>query len=85
MMMDMKKQRKGGDGRRKTKIEKIMDKSRLQGTFSKIQKCLFKKATELSVLTGAQVALIAFSPAGKPYVCGYPDRFVNKKATDIVL
>ncbi|KAI3830646.1 hypothetical protein MKW92_011918 [Papaver armeniacum] len=79
--MEMKKLRQGGDGRKKIKIEKIKDKSRLQVTFSKRRKGLFKKATELSVLTGSQVALIAFSPAGRPYVCGNPDlildRFLN--------
>ncbi|XP_026420004.1 agamous-like MADS-box protein AGL61 [Papaver somniferum] len=83
----MKKQRKGGDGRKRIKIEKIKDKSRLQVTFSKRRKGLFKKATELSVLTGAQVALIAFSPAGRPYVCGNPDllldRFVSGEAYEI--
>ncbi|XP_026458978.1 agamous-like MADS-box protein AGL62 [Papaver somniferum] len=79
--MEMKKQRQGGDGRKKIKIEKIKDKSKLQVTFSKRRKGLFKKATELSVLTGSQIALIAFSPAGRPYVCGNPDlildRFLN--------
>ncbi|KAI3897252.1 hypothetical protein MKX03_036602 [Papaver bracteatum] len=83
----MKKKKKGGDGRKRIKIEKIKDKSRLQVTFSKRRKGLFKKANELSVLTGAQVALIAFSPAGKPYVSGNPevllDRFVNGEASDI--
>ncbi|KAI3939889.1 hypothetical protein MKW98_029665 [Papaver atlanticum] len=83
----MNKQRKGGDGRKRIKIEKIKDKSRLQVTFSKRRKGLFKKATELSVLTCAQVALIAFSPAGKPYVCGNTDllldRFVNGEASEI--
>ncbi|KAI3892781.1 hypothetical protein MKX03_000885 [Papaver bracteatum] len=87
MMIEMKKQKKGGDGRKRIKIEKIKDKSRLQVTFSKRRKGLFKKANELSVLTGAQVALIAFSPAGKPYVSGNPevllDRFVNGEASDI--
>ncbi|KAI3939288.1 hypothetical protein MKW92_022952 [Papaver armeniacum] len=77
----MKKQRQGGDGRKKIKIEKIKDKSKLQVTFSKRRKGLFNKATELSVLTGSQIALIAFSPAGRPYVCGNPDlildRFLN--------
>ncbi|KAI3896193.1 hypothetical protein MKW92_026288 [Papaver armeniacum] len=79
--MEMKQQRQGGDGRKKIKIEKIKDKSKLQVTFSKRRKGLFKKATELSVLTGSQIALIAFSPAGRPYVCGNPDlildRFLN--------
>ncbi|KAI3869497.1 hypothetical protein MKW92_044847 [Papaver armeniacum] len=87
MMIEMKKQKKGGDGRKRIKIEKIKDKSRLQVTFSKRRQGLFKKATELSILTGAQVALIAFSPAGKPYVCGNTDllldRFVNGEASEI--
>ncbi|KAI3939287.1 hypothetical protein MKW92_022951 [Papaver armeniacum] len=77
-MMKMKKQRKGGDGRRKIKIEKITNKSRLQVTFSKRRKGLFKKATELSVLTGAETALIAFSPARRPYVSGNPDLIINR-------
>ncbi|KAI3896191.1 hypothetical protein MKW92_026286 [Papaver armeniacum] len=80
-MLEMKKQRQGGGGRKKIKIEKIKSKSKLQVTFSKRRKGLFKKATELSVLTGSQIALIAFSPAGRPYVCGNPDiileRFLN--------
>ncbi|KAI3935273.1 hypothetical protein MKW92_011480 [Papaver armeniacum] len=87
MMIEMRKQKKGGDGRKRIKIEKIKDKSRLQVTFSKRRQGLFKKATELSILTGAQVALIAFSPAGKPYVCGNTDllldRFVNGEASEI--
>ncbi|KAI3838492.1 hypothetical protein MKX03_013256 [Papaver bracteatum] len=81
VMMEMKKKRPGGDGRKKIKIEKIKEKSKLQVTFSKRRKGLFKKATELSLLTGSQIALIAFSPAGRPYVCGNPDpildRFLN--------
>ncbi|KAI3984054.1 hypothetical protein MKX01_035181 [Papaver californicum] len=87
-MMETKKQRKGGDGRKKIKMEKIIDKSRLQVTFSKRRKGLFKKASELSVLTGAQIALIAFSPAGRPYVYGNPDlildRFGSKEASEIL-
>ncbi|KAI3949946.1 hypothetical protein MKW98_025897 [Papaver atlanticum] len=54
---------------------------RLQVSFSKRRQGLFKKETELSVLTGSQIALIAFSPAGRPYVCGNHylilDRFLN--------
>ncbi|KAI3984069.1 hypothetical protein MKX01_035196 [Papaver californicum] len=38
--METKKQRKGGDGRKKIKMEKIIDKSRLQVTFSKRRKGL---------------------------------------------
>ncbi|KAI3927598.1 hypothetical protein MKX01_026531 [Papaver californicum] len=64
--MEMKKERKGGFGRKKILIEKITDKSRRQ------------KARELFVLCGAQFALITFSPVGKPYVCGNPDLILNR-------
>ncbi|KAI3965778.1 hypothetical protein MKX01_010735 [Papaver californicum] len=80
--METKKQRKGGEGRKKIKMEKIIDKSRLQVTFSKRRKGLFKKASELSVLTGAQIALIVFSPAGKPYVCGNPDLILDRSGSN---
>ncbi|XP_026445688.1 agamous-like MADS-box protein AGL23 [Papaver somniferum] len=79
--MEMKKQRPGGVGRKNIKIGKIKDKSRLQVTFSKRRKGLFKKETELSVLTGSQIALIGFSPAGRSHVFGnldlILDRFLN--------
>ncbi|KAI3866566.1 hypothetical protein MKW92_052007 [Papaver armeniacum] len=55
MMIEMKKQKKGGDGRKRIKIEKIKDKSRLQVTFSKRRQGLFKKATELSILTASEI------------------------------
>ncbi|KAI3982235.1 hypothetical protein MKX01_024952 [Papaver californicum] len=76
--MEMKKEGKQGSGRKKIRMERILDESRRQVTFSKRRKGLFTKANELSVLCGAQVALIAFSPAGKPYVCGNPDLILNR-------
>ncbi|MCL7042573.1 hypothetical protein MKW94_014900 [Papaver nudicaule] len=82
-VMEMNKKRKGGAGRQKIKIEKIQSKSKMLVTFSKRKKGLFKKAEELSVLCGAEIGLVAFSPAGKPFVFGNPhlliDRFVNNK------
>ncbi|MCL7041477.1 hypothetical protein MKW94_028523 [Papaver nudicaule] len=83
VMETIKKERKPGHGRRKIDIKKIQNKQSLQVTFTKRKGGLFKKASELSVLCGAQVALILFSPAGKPYTCGHPtpdhiiDRFLN--------
>ncbi|MCL7035071.1 hypothetical protein MKW94_021947 [Papaver nudicaule] len=86
-MVTIKKERKPDHGRRKIDIKKIQNKQSLQVTFSKRKGGLFKKASELSVLCGAQVALILFSPAGKPFSCGHPtpdhiiDRFLNNNNT----
>ena len=54
-------------GRRKIEIQKIESKDRLMVTFSKRRAGLFKKAHELSQLCGATVAVLVFSPAGKPF------------------
>ncbi|KAM7253401.1 hypothetical protein ACFE04_026019 [Oxalis oulophora] len=58
-------------GKQKTKrrkaIAKIEDSSALQVTFCKRRRGLFHKAAELSVLTGAEIAVVTFSPAGKPF------------------
>ncbi|MCL7028218.1 hypothetical protein MKW94_005731 [Papaver nudicaule] len=88
-MAMIKKQRKPGCGQRKREtIKKIEDKASLQVTFSKRKNGLFKKASELSVVCGAQVALILFSPAGKAFTCGHPtpdhiiDRFLNNETGD---
>ncbi|KAJ6852965.1 agamous-like MADS-box protein AGL62 [Iris pallida] len=43
-----------------------------QVCFSKRRAGVFKKANELSVLCGAEVALVVFSPAGKPFSFGHP-------------
>ena len=57
-------------GRRKIEIKKIEQKNKLQVTFSKRRKGLFKKAAELSVLCGADVAILVQSPAGKVFGFG---------------
>lgn len=59
-------------GRQKIPIEKIAKKSNLQVTFSKRRAGLFKKARELSTLSGAQVAIIVESPGGKHFSFGTP-------------
>jgi hypothetical protein len=64
------RRRKLTQGRKKIAMERIEDANRLQVCFSKRRKGLLKKAFELSVLCGAQVGLIVFSPAGKPYTYG---------------
>ncbi|XP_068636950.1 agamous-like MADS-box protein AGL61 [Aristolochia californica] len=59
-------------GKRRTEIKEIQEKDHRQVTFSKRRKGLFKKAAELSVLTGAQVAMFTFSPDGKIFTFGQP-------------
>ncbi|CAM0946813.1 unnamed protein product [Alopecurus aequalis] len=65
------RRRKLTQGRKKIPMERIEDGNRLQVCFSKRRKGLLKKAFELSVLCDAQVGLIVFSPAGKPYTYGH--------------
>ncbi|XP_031129152.1 agamous-like MADS-box protein AGL61 [Ipomoea triloba] len=71
-------------GRQKIKIAKIETKTHLQVTFSKRRSGLFKKASELCTLCGVEIAIIVFSPAGKPFSFGNPnvgpilDRFLSR-------
>ncbi|KAK2643025.1 hypothetical protein Ddye_024788 [Dipteronia dyeriana] len=61
-----------GTGKKKIEIKKIeKDRARMV-TFSKRRQGLFKKAGEYATKTGSQVAILVFSPAGKPYVYGSP-------------
>ncbi|KAL4205151.1 hypothetical protein AMTRI_Chr01g135860 [Amborella trichopoda] len=59
-------------GRRKIEIKKINDQDARQVCFSKRRAGLFKKASELCILCGAEVAVIVFSLAGKAYTFGHP-------------
>ncbi|CAL4999930.1 unnamed protein product [Urochloa decumbens] len=58
---------KGKKKRGRVELRRIDDRISRQVRFSKRRKGLFKKASELSVLCDAQVALIVFSPAGRVY------------------
>ncbi|KAK4440144.1 Agamous-like MADS-box protein [Sesamum alatum] len=76
--------RKKSQGRRKIEMKLIADENARTVTFSKRRAGLFKKATELSILCGAQVALIIFSIGGRAYSFGHPNvesvvgRFFNR-------
>ncbi|XP_042003774.1 MADS-box protein FLOWERING LOCUS C-like [Salvia splendens] len=59
-------------GRRKIPMRKIENKSSLQVAFTKRRGRLFRKATELSILCGAEVAILVQSPAQKLYAFGHP-------------
>ncbi|XP_042436985.1 MADS-box transcription factor 23-like [Zingiber officinale] len=73
-------------GRQKIEIKRIESEEARQVCFSKRRAGLFKKANELSVLCGAYLAVIVFSPAGKPFSFGHPsvdsvlDRFLPSSA-----
>ncbi|KAE9589335.1 hypothetical protein Lal_00000102 [Lupinus albus] len=71
-------------GRQKIEMKKMTNESNLQVTFSKRRTGLFKKASELCTLCGAEVALIVFSPSDKAFSYGHPnvnaviDRYMMK-------
>lgn len=66
-------------------MKMVKDSSSRQVTFSKRRTGLFKKANELATLCGAQVAIVVFSPGGKPFSFGHPnvdqvaERFLNQE------
>ncbi|XP_047331315.1 agamous-like MADS-box protein AGL62 [Impatiens glandulifera] len=70
--------------RRKIEMCLINSKSDRRVSFSKRRPTIFKKANELCILTGSEIAIIVFSPTGKAFSFGYPnvdsvtERFVNK-------
>ncbi|KAM1008270.1 hypothetical protein ACFX2J_004727 [Malus domestica] len=72
-------------GRRKIEMKVVEDSSSRQVTFSKRRTGLFKKANELATLCGAEIAVLVFSPGGKPFSFGHPnmesiaDRFLNQE------
>ncbi|KAK1322270.1 Agamous-like MADS-box protein AGL62 [Acorus calamus] len=66
-------------GRQKIEIKKIEKEDARQVCFSKRRQGVFKKASELSTLCGAQIAIIVCSPGGKPYIFAHPslDSVIN--------
>ncbi|PSR91373.1 Agamous-like MADS-box protein [Actinidia chinensis var. chinensis] len=86
--MEIKEEKKTTRGRRRIEMKKIEKRSQLQVTFSKRRAGLFKKAGELSVLCGVDVAVIAVSPAGKVFSLGIPsadavvDRFLGRGSSE---
>lgn len=75
--------RKKTKGRQKIDIKKLEKKSSLEVTFSKRKKGIFNKASELSLLCDAQIAIIMMSPHNRPFSYGHPsveallDRFLS--------
>ncbi|XP_004304725.1 PREDICTED: agamous-like MADS-box protein AGL61-like [Fragaria vesca subsp. vesca] len=64
-------------------MKKISSKNALKTTFTKRRQGLFRKANEFCTRTGAQIAIITFSPADRPFTFGHPsedsviDRYYN--------
>ncbi|OVA10079.1 Transcription factor [Macleaya cordata] len=79
----MVSKRKPSMGRQKIEIKRIEKEDARQVTFSKRRAGLFKKASELCILCGAETAIIVFSPAGKSFSFGHQsvetvvDRFLS--------
>ncbi|CAN8235325.1 unnamed protein product [Cochlearia groenlandica] len=65
-------------GRQKIEIKEIKEENRRQVTFSKRRTGLFKKAAELSVLSGAKIAIITFSRCNRIYTFGNVDALLDK-------
>ncbi|KAG9151329.1 hypothetical protein Leryth_002867 [Lithospermum erythrorhizon] len=66
-----KNKKKHTMGRRKIEIKKIEEKSSRQVTFSKRRNGLFRKASELCILSGAEAAIFVASPKGKIFSFGH--------------
>ncbi|PKU65312.1 agamous-like MADS-box protein AGL29 [Dendrobium catenatum] len=67
-------------GRQKIAMKRIENEEARQVCFSKRRAGLFKKATELSILCGAEIGIVVFSPAGKPFSFGHPSLdYVTKR------
>ncbi|KAF9622955.1 hypothetical protein IFM89_035670 [Coptis chinensis] len=83
--------RKPSMGRQKIEIKRIEQEDSRQVTFSKRRAGLFKKASELCILCGAETSIIVFSPAGKAFSFGHPsvetviDRFLTRSPPSDVI
>nr|QWX93778.1 MADS-box protein 39 [Cunninghamia lanceolata] len=60
-------------GKIKIPIKKLEIPNKRQVCFSKRMMGIFKKASELSIMCGAEIAIIVYSPAGKAFTFGSPD------------
>ncbi|ESR35971.1 hypothetical protein CICLE_v10030142mg [Citrus x clementina] len=80
---------KKSKGRQKVEMVKMPNESNLQVTFSKRRTGLFKKASELCTLCGADIAIIVFSPGKKVFSFGHPcvetivDRYLTRNPPQI--
>ncbi|KAL6999614.1 hypothetical protein U1Q18_000773 [Sarracenia purpurea var. burkii] len=61
-----------GTGKKKIEMKRMENEKQRMVTFTKRRQGLFKKARQYHCLTGADIAVIVFSPAGRPYIHGDP-------------
>lgn len=75
MVLEKKVMTKGKKsiGRQRIEIKELDDRGKQQVTFSKRRTGLFKKASELCVLCGAEVAVFVFSQKKNMYSFGHPN------------
>ncbi|XP_062093389.1 agamous-like MADS-box protein AGL29 [Humulus lupulus] len=59
-------------GRQKIEMKMIQEEDSRLITFSKRRSGIYKKASELVTLCGAEVGVVIFSPSGKPFSYGHP-------------
>ncbi|XP_044468556.1 agamous-like MADS-box protein AGL62 [Mangifera indica] len=59
-------------GRQKIEMKRIEKEEDRLITFSKRRSGIYKKASELVTLTGAEVGVMVFSPSGKAFSFGHP-------------
>ncbi|GMQ01234.1 hypothetical protein CsSME_00047940 [Camellia sinensis var. sinensis] len=71
-MVNMNTTKKTTQGRQKIEIKKIESVSKRQVTFSKRRAGLFKKASELCILSGAEIAIVVKSPGKRTFAFGHP-------------
>ncbi|XVE64007.1 hypothetical protein DITRI_Ditri07aG0066800 [Diplodiscus trichospermus] len=62
-------------GRQRIEIKQLEKKNKLHVTFTKRRTGLFKKASELCILSGAKIGIIVLSPSPreKPFCFGHPN------------
>nr|GMD47163.1 agamous-like MADS-box protein AGL61 [Ipomoea batatas] len=60
-------------GRQRVPLARIENEVQRLVTFSKRRTGLFKKASEMSTLCGTEIAMVVFSPSGKPFSFSNPD------------
>ena len=59
-------------GRQKIEMKKIENENDRMIAFSKRRSGIYKKASELVTLTGAEIGIVVFSPSGKLFTFGHP-------------
>ncbi|KZV48640.1 hypothetical protein F511_10326 [Dorcoceras hygrometricum] len=77
--------KKTTQGRKKIEIKKIENLSNRQVTFSKRRVGLFKKASEICILSGAEVAIIVHSLGKRVFAFGHPstDAVIERFLKDV--